>query len=104
MNTILLQGQGGFDTNMLFMMAAIFGVVYFFMIRPQKKKEKEFAKKRETAVKGDTVVTTGGLHGVIFNVDDTTAVITVENQARIRIEKSSIAILNGEGATPAAKK
>ena len=37
MNTILLQGQGGFDPKMLFMMAAIFGVVYFFMIRPQKQ-------------------------------------------------------------------
>ena len=104
MNTILLQGQGGFDSKMLFMMAAIFGVVYFFMIRPQKKKEKEFAKKREAAMKGDTVITTGGLHGVIFNIDDTTAIITVENQAKIRIEKSSIAVLNGEGAAPATKK
>jgi preprotein translocase subunit YajC len=104
MKTILLQGQGGFDPGMLLMMAAIFGVIYFFMIRPQKKKEKEFAKKRESALKGDTVITTGGVHGVIFNVDDTTAVITVENQARIRIEKSSIAVLNGEGAAQPAKK
>lgn len=103
MNTILLQAQGGSSYMPIFLLL-IFGVMYFFFIRPQKKKEKEFAKKREAALKGDSVITTGGVHGVIASVDETTAVITVENHMKLRIEKSSIAVLNGEGAGATGRK
>lgn len=98
MNTILLQAEGGLGgLQMPLMMAAIFAVMYFFMIRPQKKKEKELAKKREAIKKGDEIITAGGIHGVVYETTDETAVITIESQAKIRIEKASISIINGEG-------
>jgi|TARA_B110000259_G_scaffold137556_1_gene154868 preprotein translocase subunit YajC len=98
MNTILLQAgseSGGWE--MPVMMAAIFGVMYFFMIRPQKRKEKELAKKRDDIKKGDAIVTAGGIHGVVTEYGEENLVISVESQAKLRIEKSSIAMINGEG-------
>jgi len=100
MNTILLQAEGGSSWQMPLMLAAIFAVMYFFMIRPQKKKEKELAKKRDAIKKGDEVVTAGGIHGVIHEAFETAVVIVIENHGRLKIEKSSIAIINGEGADP----
>ena len=101
MNTILLQAQGGGSSwQMPLMLAAVFAVMYFFMIRPQKKKEKELAKKCDAIKKGDEVVTAGGIHGVIHEALETAVVIVIENHGRLKIEKSSIAIINGEGADP----
>lgn len=103
MNTILLQAQGGSGWTMPVMMVLIFGVMYFFMIRPQKQKEKELAKKRDEIKKGDDVITAGGIHGKIYETGDESVVIAIESQAKIRIEKSSIAVINGEGAGVAKK-
>lgn len=105
MKTILLEGEGAFGggMGMPLMMGAIFLVMYFFMIRPQKKKEKELAKKREAVKKGDTIITAGGIHGEVYSTEETTIVLTIESQAKLRIEKTSIAVINGEGAAPAKK-
>tara|TARA_B100000614_G_C14445113_1_gene451916 strand:- start:381 stop:701 length:321 start_codon:yes stop_codon:yes gene_type:complete len=103
MNTILLdaQAQGAGSTLQMFiMLAAVFAVMYFFMIRPQKKKEKELAKKRDAIKKGDEIVTAGGIHGVIHEALETAVVIIIENHGRLKIEKSSILTINGEGADP----
>lgn len=97
MNTIFLQAEGG-NYELLIMMAAVFAVMYFFMIRPQKKREKELAKKRDELKKGDDIITAGGVHGKVFETNDDNIVIVVESQAKLRIEKSSVAIINGEGA------
>jgi preprotein translocase subunit YajC len=81
------------------LMGAIMIVVYFFMIRPQKKKEKELAKLRDEIKNGDTVVTAGGIHGkVMVTSDDSTVIIAVESQAKLKIERASIALINGIGA------
>ena len=101
MNTILLdaQAQGpGSSLQLFIMLAAVFAVMYFFMIRPQKKKEKEFDKKRDAIKKGDEVVTVGGIHGVIHEALETAVVIIIENHGRLKIEKSKIDTINGEGA------
>lgn len=100
MNTILLKAEGGSSWQMPLMLAAIFAVMYFFMIRPQKKKEKELAKKRDAIKKGDEVITAGGIHGVIHETFETAVVLAIETQGRLRIEKTSIAVINGEGADP----
>tara|TARA_Y100000589_G_scaffold247123_1_gene235096 strand:+ start:2090 stop:2356 length:267 start_codon:yes stop_codon:yes gene_type:complete len=85
------------------MLAAVFAVMYFFMIRPQKKKEKELAKKRDAIKKGDDIITAGGIHGVIHETFENAVVIGIESAAKIRIEKSSIAVINGEGMDPKRK-
>lgn len=71
---------------------AIFAVMYFFMIRPQQKKQKELKKFRENIAKGDKIVTIGGIHGKIAELKDTTAIIEVEGGVRLKIERSAISL------------
>jgi len=66
-------------------------VFYFFMIRPQTKKAKEAKKFREALKKGDKIITIGGIHGKIVEVQDTTFTIETEGQTRFRLEKSAVA-------------
>ena len=67
-------------------------VFYFFMIRPQLKKTKDAKKYRDELKKGDKVITIGGLHGKIVEVNDKTFVIEVENGGRIKIEKAAVSL------------
>ncbi len=83
-------GQGG-GIQTLIMFGLIFVVFYFFMIRPQVKKQKEQKQFREALKKGDKIVTIGGIHGKIEQVNDDTAIIEVEGGNRLKIEKSAIA-------------
>ena len=76
---------------MLLYFALIFGVMYFFMIRPQIKKQKEEQKFRDELKKGDKVITTGGIHGKIVEISEKTVVIE-NNGVRLKIERSSIAM------------
>lgn len=83
-------GDGG-GIQTLLMFGLIFIVFYFFMIRPQVKKQKEQKKFREALSKGDRIVTIGGIHGKIVELKEDTAIIEVEGGTRIEIEKSAIA-------------
>lgn len=90
LNSILLQA-GGKPAGWVGVLpwVAILFVMYFFMIRPQMKKTKEARKFRESLSKGDKVVTIGGIHGKILDLDDKTALLDVGG-AKIRVEKSAI--------------
>ncbi len=94
MLSILLQAepQGGFPMQSIIMMVLIFGVFYFFMIRPQAKKQKELKKYRENIQKGDVVVTIGGIHGKITEVKDTTVTVKIAEGTEIKLEKSAISL------------
>jgi preprotein translocase subunit YajC len=87
-------GKSGSGFESIFFLLAIFGVFYFFMIRPQMKKTKEQKKFRESLEKGQKIVTIGGIHGKIVEMQETTAIIEVEGQNRLKIEKSAIALDN----------
>jgi preprotein translocase subunit YajC len=95
---------GGGNFTMLIMMAAVFGIMYFFMIRPQRKREKELQNLREALKKGDEVVTSSGIHGQVAEVKDAFVIISVESAAKIKFDKSAIAMVNGKGATVPGKK
>ena len=108
---ILLQagapGAGGGGASTLIMIGLMVIVFYFFMIRPQMKKAKTEKQFKETVQKGDKIITIGGVHGKIVEVNDTTFIIEVEGQNRLKIEKSAISMdatraLNAP-ATPAKK-
>lgn len=90
---ILLQlpagGAGGMGST-LFMLIAIIAVFYFFMIRPQQKKQKELQKSREAMSTGDRVVTAGGIHGRIKEVGDTWFLVEVADGVKLKFEKSSV--------------
>ena len=68
----------------------IFAVVYFFMIRPQKKQQKELQKKREAMKEGDRVVTAGGIFGKIKEVKDNAFIITIDKDVTIKVSKESV--------------
>jgi preprotein translocase subunit YajC len=65
-------------------------VFYFFMIRPQMKRQKELKKFREGLTVGDKVVTVGGIHGKILEIADTTVLLSCESSTKMRIEKSAL--------------
>lgn len=90
--TILLQAGGGFDSRMLIMYGLIALVFYFFMIRPQLKKQKDQKKFTEELKKGDKIITTAGMHGRISEVADTTFLIETEGGGKIRFDKTAISL------------
>ena len=79
--------------------ALIIVVFYFILIRPQQKKQKELKKKRESLVKGDKIVTTGGIYGKVTRVKESIVEIEVAQNTRIQVSKSSIGnVLSGDAA------
>lgn len=104
MEVLILQAGGsGFDPGFLMMMGAMFLVFYFFIIRPQMKKNKEQVAFRESVKKGDKVVTSGGIHGKILEVRDAVMIIEVEGGGRLKVEKSSISMDMTKGKETPAK-
>ena len=85
------------------MMILIFVVFYFFMIRPQTKKQKELQKQRESMKKGDKVVTAGGIYGEIKEVQDTAFIITIAKDVTIKVSKESV-FADASEATSAQQK
>ena len=81
--------QGG-GWSFWLMMIAIFVVMYFFMIRPQQKKQKELQKQREALKKGDKVITAGGIYGNIKEVQETTFLIEISKDVTIKVDKGSV--------------
>jgi len=74
----------------LIMMVLIIAVFYFFFIRPQQKKNKEIQKFRQGLQKGDKVITIGGIHGKVLEISETTVIIEVEGQSRLKLNKDAV--------------
>ena len=85
---ILLQAGGPMTS--LFFMVLIFAIFYFFMIRPQQKKQKAIEKAREAMKKGDKVITAGGIHGRIKDIGEDHFLIEVSNGVIIKLDKASV--------------
>jgi preprotein translocase subunit YajC len=68
----------------------VFVVFYFFMIRPQMRKQKEMASYRSTLKKGDRVVTTGGIYGKIYEVKDNYVMMEVGGDLKLKVDKSAL--------------
>lgn len=88
---ILLQAVGGMATGQIITMVLIIVVFYFFMIRPQVKKQKDQKKYVEELTKGSRVVTNAGIHGRIIDLNDTTFLIEIEN-GKMRVDKAAISL------------
>ena len=72
------------------MMILLFVIMWAFMIRPQRKQQKELEKFRSELKRGDKVVTAGGIHGRVREVKDTTIILEVADGVRIKVDKTSI--------------
>ncbi len=81
---------GGSGWEMWVMLILIFVVMWFFMIRPQRKQQKELQKFREGLKKGDKVVTIGGIYGTVTEVKDKTLLLEIDSNVKIRVDKNSV--------------
>ncbi|MFY0593769.1 preprotein translocase subunit YajC [Roseivirga sp.] len=84
------QGNGWMQQLLLFGGIAL--VFYFFMIRPQQKKQKDQKKFISEITKGDSVVTIGGVHGKVYASDDDTVTVEVDKSTKIKFERSAISL------------
>jgi preprotein translocase subunit YajC len=91
--SVLLMGQPqeGQSPLMSFLpLVMIVVVFYFFMIRPQMKKQKEMRKFRDELKKGDKIVTTGGIYGKIVEIQERVIIMEVEDRSRLKVDKAAI--------------
>ena len=83
-------GQAGGGWQMWIMLALIFVVMWFFMIRPQRKQQKELQNFRDSLKKGDKVVTIGGIFGTVCEIKEDSVLIEVDNNVKIRVSKQAL--------------
>lgn len=94
--TFVLQAQAagaqqpGGGWSMWVMLILIFVVMWFFMIRPQRKQQKELQKFRDGLQKGDKIVTIGGIYGTVVEVKEKTLLIEVDSNVKLRVDKNSV--------------
>lgn len=86
-------GGDGAIINLLFL-GALFFVFYFFIIRPQSKRQKEIQNKVSEMKRGDKVVTSGGMIGTVNSIDDETVLLDIDSGVKARFQKSSITDVN----------
>ncbi len=100
-------GQQGSMMGLLLPMILMFAVLYFFMIRPQKKREKETQKMRSSLEVGDEIITIGGIVGIVASMrEDTLVIETGSDRSKIRVARWAVQqnLTAKEAAAPAEKE
>ena len=88
------QGGGGFGAlGSLIPLVIIFVIFYFLLIKPQQKRVKEHKKMIENLKKGDKIVTSGGIYGIVEAVNNNTVTVKVAENVKIKLGKSYVAVL-----------
>ena len=101
---VMLQAQpGGFDFSFFAMMGAIFLIFYFLVMRPQQKRQQDHDEKLKSAEKGDTVITTGGLHGKVTGAAEDVLTLDIATlkggeKVRVRVDRSRLeSVIKADG-------
>lgn len=84
------QPQGAGSGASWIMIIAMFVIMWLFMIRPQRKQQKELEKFRNSLKRGDKVVTAGGIYGTVDEIKDRTVLIKVDGEVKLRVDKNSL--------------
>lgn len=95
---------GGMD--FLMPIVFMFAIMYFLIIRPQQKKQKELNKQISSLKTGDKVITSGGMHGIVTNVKESTLYIKIADNTKVEFEKTAVVSIlrpETEPATAASK-
>ncbi len=92
LNTLLMMNPDGDQSpvSMLVFFGLMILVFYFFMIRPQVKKQKELSKFRNELEKGDKIVTTGGIYGKVSEIKDQIIIMDIGENVKIKIDKNAV--------------
>ncbi|MBP7951043.1 MAG: preprotein translocase subunit YajC [Verrucomicrobiales bacterium] len=86
--------------NPLFLMIIMFGLMYFMLIRPQRKQRQQHEQRIASLRSGDKVITAGGIHGLITNVKNTSVVVRIAENVRVEVEKGSISSIVSKADEP----
>jgi preprotein translocase subunit YajC len=99
-------GVGLFSTGSpIWMFLLLFLIMYFLIIRPQQKKQKEHREMIQNLKKGDRIITGGGIHGRVTGMDDATFTVEIADKVRVKVNRGNVAAAVQPGAKePAAKK
>lgn len=76
--------------QMPLLLIAVFAIIYFFMIRPQQKKQKELQAQRDALTTGARIMTAGGIYGTIKDIKEKEFVVEIADGVRIRVDKGSV--------------
>ena len=96
---IMLQdAAAGSGFSSIILIVAFIAIFYFFMVRPQQKKQKEINKFRSELNNGDRVITAGGIYGIIKDIKDNYIILEIADNVRIKIDKNSIYASPAEAA------
>lgn len=104
LNFLQSGANGGSLTGSLVMIGLMIVIFYFFLIRPQKKQEKETKRMIDALKKGDKIVTIGGIYGTVFSVKDSTVVVKVDDSTKIEFTKTAISRVVTEAPAEAPAK
>ncbi len=96
------EGAGGFGGFIPIIL--MFVIFYFLLIRPQQKKQKEQRSMVSNLKKGDRIITSGGLHGRITGLDDTTLTLEIADKVRVKVGRSSVAAMVQSASQPQSEK
>ena len=97
------QSQGGGSISFIIMMVAIFAIMYFFMIKPQQKRQKEIQNFQNTLQEGTPVVTGGGIYGTVKKIDLATGIIEVKIADGVVIKVDKGYVYKDTASTPMQK-
>lgn len=97
-------GQQGNLTSTMLMFAFIAVFMYFFIMRPQRKKQQQHAEMLASISRGSEVITAGGFFGTVREVLDDSYIIELADGVKVRILKSSISVKKNEGETSSEPK
>ncbi|MGB3839541.1 MAG: preprotein translocase subunit YajC [Rhodanobacter sp.] len=93
--------QGG-GMSMIIMMVVLFGLMYFMMIRPQMKRQKEHRALIAALAKGDEVITNGGLAGRVEEVGDTFVTVEIAPNVKVKLQKGAVQQVLPKGSLKSA--
>ena len=96
-------GEEGNPLTSMLPLVLIIAIFYFFMIRPQMKKQKEVRQFREGIQKGDKVLTVGGIYGKVHELKDTTVILEIADGVRIKVDKAGLVKDNADIAAGQTK-
>jgi len=88
------QGGEGGGFSAIVPLLLMFAIFYFLLIRPQQKKAKEHREMISNLKKGDRVITSGGIHGRITSLDESTVTVEIADKVKVKVLRGNISVIN----------